>query len=63
MDIFNTDWAAMTFNDWIGTLVTVSIFFLMIWAYIYALHPKNKKMFESQSRIPMDDEDEEETKQ
>jgi cbb3-type cytochrome oxidase subunit 3 len=35
----------------------------MIWAYVYTLHPKNKEKFESQSSIPMDDEnDAEDTK-
>jgi len=63
MDFFNTDWAAMTFNDWIGTIVTVAIFFLMIWAYVYAFHPKNKEKFESQRHIPLDDDnDAEDTK-
>ena len=63
MDFFNTDWAAMTLNDWIGTIVTVAITFLMIWAYVYTFHPKNKEKFESLRHIPMDDDnDAEDTK-
>ena len=42
MEYLQTDWAAMTLNDWIGTIVTVVIFVLMIWAYVYTFHPKNK---------------------
>ena len=61
---FETDWASMTLHDWIGLVVTVGIFALMIWAYVYALHPKNKEKFESQRRMPIDaDDNAEDTKQ
>ncbi len=56
MDYLQTDWAAMTLNDWIGTIVTVVIFILMIWAYVYTFHPKNKEKLESQRHIPLDDD-------
>ena len=56
MDIFNTDWSAMSINDWIGTIVTVAVFFAMIWAYVYTFHPKNKEKLESQRHIPFDDD-------
>lgn len=46
----------MTLNDWIGMILTVSIFFLMIWAYVYVFHPKNKEKLESQRHIPLDEE-------
>ena len=55
-EYFHTDWAAMTFHDWIGTIVTVGIFFLMIWAYVHAFNPKNKEKFESYRHLPLDDE-------
>jgi cytochrome c oxidase cbb3-type subunit 4 len=56
-DFFNTDWAAMTLNDWAGLIITVGIFFLMIWAYVYAFHPKNKANLESQRYAIFDDDD------
>ncbi len=56
MEYLQTDWAAMTLNDWIGTIVTVAVFFLMIWAYVYTFHPKNKEKLESQRHIPLDDD-------
>lgn len=46
-DFFQTDWAAMTLNDWAGLIITVGVFFLMIWAYVYAFRPKNKEKLES----------------
>jgi len=61
LDYFQTDWAAMTTSDWIGTIVTVGIFFLMIWAYVYVFHPKNKEKLEAQRHLPLDDEDFSET--
>ena len=56
LEYFHTDWAAMTLSDWIGTIVTVGIFFLMIWAYVYTFHPKNKEKLEAQRHLPLDDE-------
>lgn len=52
-----TDWAAMTLNDWIGLIMTVGVFILMVWAYVYVFHPKNKEKLESHRHIPLDDED------
>jgi cytochrome c oxidase cbb3-type subunit 4 len=57
MEYFQTNWSAMTLADWIGTIVTVGIFFLMVWAYIYAFHPKNKEKLESQRHLPLDDDE------
>ena len=54
MDYFNTHWSQMTLHDWIGLSVTVIIFGLMIWAYVYTFHPKNKNKFESQAQLPLD---------
>jgi cytochrome c oxidase cbb3-type subunit 4 len=61
MDYFKTDWAAMTLNDWIGMILTVVIFLLMVWAYVHVFHPKNKDKLESQRYLPDDDDDHIET--
>lgn len=55
-EYFSTDWAAMTTQDWIGTLLTIAVFVLMIVVYVYALHPKNRDKLESKKNIPLDDE-------
>lgn len=47
----------MTTNDWIGTILTVVIFLLMVGLYVYVLRPKNRDKFESKKYIPLDDED------
>ena len=62
-DYFQTDWAAMTLNDWAGLIITVGIFFLMIWAYVYAFHPKNKENLESQRFVIFDDDDKDSSSQ
>ena len=46
----------MTTNDWIGTILTVVIFLLMVGLYVYVLRPKNREKFESKKFIPLDDE-------
>jgi cytochrome c oxidase cbb3-type subunit 4 len=56
-EYFQTDWAAMSLSDWIGTIVTIGIFCLMIWAYVFVFHPKNKEKLESQRHLPFDDDD------
>lgn len=56
-EYFQTDWAAMTLSDWIGTIVTIGIFVLMIWAYVFVFHPKNKEKLESQRHLPLDDDE------
>ena len=50
----------MTTNDWIGTIITVVIFLLMVGLYVYVLRPKNRERFESKRFIPLDDEDKQE---
>lgn len=55
-EYFHTNWAEMTLNDWIGVIMTVAVFFLMIWAYVYAFHPKNKEKLEAQRYIPIDED-------
>ena len=56
LEYFHTDWEAMTVNDWIGTILTVVVFLLMVVLYIYALHPKNRDKLESQRHIPMEED-------
>ena len=52
---FHTDWAAMTLHDWIGTIITVTVFLLMVGVYAYVLNPKNKNELEAQRHIPLDE--------
>ena len=56
MDILQTDWAAMTLNDWAGLIITLGVFFLMVWAYVSTFNPKNKEKLESQSSIIFDED-------
>ena len=56
MEYFETDWAAMTLHDWIGTIITVVVFLLMVGLYIYVFHPKNKQRLEARRHIPMDED-------
>ena len=53
---FATEWAAMTVNDWIGTILTVVIAILMVVLYVYVLAPKNRDRFESMRDIPFDED-------
>ncbi|MCU7933592.1 MAG: cbb3-type cytochrome c oxidase subunit 3 [Candidatus Thiodiazotropha sp. (ex Dulcina madagascariensis)] len=55
-EYFHTDWGAMTTNDWVGLVMTVATFLLMIGVYFYALRPKNREKLEKNRFIPMDDE-------
>lgn len=55
-EYFQTDWASMTLSDWIGLIVTISITLLMIWAYVYVFHPKNREQLESRRHL-IDDDD------
>ncbi len=61
MDILQTDWAAMTLNDWAGLIITVGIFFLMIWAYVHTFNPKNKEKLESNRTIIFDEDNDMDT--
>ena len=61
VEYFQTDWAAMTTNDWVGTILTIVIFLLMVGLYVYVLRPKNRDKFESQRFIPFEDEDKQES--
>lgn len=57
-DYFETDWQAMTVNDWIGTVLTVAIFLLMLVAYFQVFRPKNRERLEANKRIPFDEDNE-----
>ncbi len=57
MDILQTDWAAMTLNDWAGLIITVGVFLLMIWAYVYTFNPKNKEDLESKRNMIFEEND------
>ncbi|MDO8414020.1 MAG: hypothetical protein Q7S51_09560 [Gallionellaceae bacterium] len=54
-DYFHTEWAAMSLHDWIGTIITVTVFILMIGAYVVVLDPKRKNELEAQRHIPLDE--------
>jgi len=56
-EYFHTDWAAMTLHDWIGLLVSVGIFCLMVWAYVFVFNPKNRDKLESQRHLPFEEDD------
>ncbi len=56
-DYFQTDWAAMTVNDWVGLIMTVIVFLVMIWAYVHTFNPKNRDKLEARRNIPFEDED------
>lgn len=53
---FHTDWAAMTFHDWLGLFITIVVFFIMIGLYTYIFHPANKERFEAQRHIPLEED-------
>jgi cytochrome c oxidase cbb3-type subunit 4 len=58
-EYFHTDWAAMTTNDWIGTILTVVIFVAMVVAYFLVFRPKNREKLESKRFIPFQEDNEE----
>ncbi|MEA1049563.1 cbb3-type cytochrome c oxidase subunit 3 [Lamprobacter modestohalophilus] len=57
-DYFETDWAAMTASDWVGTILTVVIFVLMAVAYFQVFRPKNRNKLEAKKHIPFEDDHE-----
>ena len=56
-EYFYTDWEAMTTTDWVGTIITVVAFLLMVGLYVHVLRPKNREKFESRKNIPLDDDE------
>lgn len=59
-EYFQTDWAAMTVNDWIGVIVTILVFVAMVVVYVQVLRPKNRERLESRRHIPFEDEEDDE---
>jgi len=57
-EYFHTDWQAMTTNDWIGTILTVVIFLLMVVAYFQVFRPKNRERLEARKYIPFEEDNE-----
>lgn len=55
-DYFRTEWEVMTTTDWVGTILTVVIFLLMVGLYVYVLRPKNREKLEKNRFIPMDED-------
>ena len=55
-EYFHTDWSAMTGTDWVGLILTVVVFVLMVVLYFWVLNPKNKKEIESHRTMLMDDD-------
>lgn len=55
-EYFHTDWAAMTFHDWLGMSITIIVFFLMIALFVYVYHPANRESLESRRYLPLDEE-------
>jgi cytochrome c oxidase cbb3-type subunit IV len=55
-EYFYTDWEAMTASDWVGMIITVVVFLLMVALYVYVLRPRNRDKLESHRNIPMDDD-------
>ena len=58
-EYLHTDWEAMTTSDWIGMILTVVIFLLMVGLYFHVLRPKNREKFESKRFIPLDEDNHE----
>ncbi len=56
-EYFHTDWAAMTASDWIGTILTVVIFLLMVVAYFQIFRPKNRDKLEARKNIPFEEDE------
>ncbi|VAX07917.1 hypothetical protein MNBD_GAMMA25-1152 [hydrothermal vent metagenome] len=46
----------MTLHDWIGMIMTVGIFIIMIIVYVLVFHPKNKERLEAQRHLLNDDD-------
>ena len=51
------DVSAMTTNDWLGVLFTLSAFIGMGVIYFIVLRPANKDAFESRRSMALEDED------
>jgi len=52
----DTDWSAMTGSDWAGLIITVVVFFGMLYTFARTLRPSKKKELE-QEKFKILDED------
>jgi len=57
MEYFQTDWAGMSRNDWIGVVFTVLATVAMVVVYVMVFRPKNKELFEAQADVALRDDD------
>ena len=55
-EYFHTDWSAMTLHDWLGLVITIVVFAIMVGLYLYIFNPANKERLEAGRNIPLDDE-------
>lgn len=56
-EYFHTDWSAMTVTDWIGLVLTVVIFLLMVGLFYWVFTPKNKDSLEAHRTMPLEDDE------
>lgn len=54
---FHTDWAAMTFHDWLGLLITIAVFLALIALFTYVYHPANREKLESRRFMPINEDE------
>ncbi|MGD8642482.1 MAG: cbb3-type cytochrome c oxidase subunit 3 [Gammaproteobacteria bacterium] len=55
-EYFQTNWSAMTIQDWLGLIITVAVFIAMVVLYVYVFHPSNREKLEKHRLIPMEDD-------
>lgn len=55
-DYLHTDWAAMTTQDWVGTILTVTVFVLMVALYVHVWRPANRERLEERRYLVFEDE-------
>jgi len=53
---FHTDWAAMTLADWVGAIVTIVVFLVMVGLYVFVFLPSNRDKLEAQRYIPFEED-------
>jgi len=57
LEHFGMDVQAMTSNDWLGVFFVLVAALGMVLTYVMVFRPSNKKQFEVQSRMALDDDD------
>ena len=55
-DHFHTEWTALTVSDWIGLIMTLVVFVVMVALYIFVFLPSNKDKLEAQRYIPLEED-------